>query len=148
LNVPVVGITQPAVTWNSWSVNVPVIADLEYTFELRPNALTLPDPYGVCLADGDPYPRGGLGINDPSGSYETDFDAVFRTWVTVPGNHCYANCDGSTTPPILNIADFVCFQSKFAAGDPGANCDGSTTPPVLNIADFVCFQQAFAAGCP
>jgi hypothetical protein len=31
---------------------------------------------------------------------------------------CYANCDESTTPPILNIADFLCFQSRFAAGCP------------------------------
>jgi hypothetical protein len=60
---------------------------------------------------------------------------------------CYANCDGSTAQPILNINDFVCFQSKFAAGDPYANCDGSTAPPVLNINDFVCFQARFAAGC-
>jgi hypothetical protein len=29
---------------------------------------------------------------------------------------CYANCDGSTTEPILNVADFTCFLSKFAAG--------------------------------
>jgi YVTN family beta-propeller protein len=61
---------------------------------------------------------------------------------------CYANCDGSHTPPILNINDFVCFQALFAAGDPRANCDGSTEPPVLNISDFICFQSRFAAGCP
>jgi hypothetical protein len=60
---------------------------------------------------------------------------------------CYPNCDGSTTPPVLNVADFSCFLSKFAAGDPYANCDGSTTPPVLNVADFSCFLSSFAAGC-
>jgi hypothetical protein len=59
---------------------------------------------------------------------------------------CYANCDGSTQEPILNIADFTCFLAKFAAQDPYANCDGSTTPPVLNVADFSCFLQKFA-GC-
>jgi len=31
---------------------------------------------------------------------------------------CYANCDGSTTPPVLNVSDFICFQSQFAAGCP------------------------------
>jgi YVTN family beta-propeller protein len=61
---------------------------------------------------------------------------------------CYANCDGSTTPPVLNIADFSCFLQKFAAGDPYANCDWSIMPPALNIADFACFLQKFAAGCP
>jgi hypothetical protein len=28
-----------------------------------------------------------------------------------------------------------------------ANCDKSTTPPVINVADFSCFLQRFAAGC-
>jgi hypothetical protein len=60
---------------------------------------------------------------------------------------CYANCDGSTTNPILNVADFSCFLTKFAAGDPYANCDGSTTAPTLNVADFSCFLTKFAAGC-
>jgi hypothetical protein len=68
-------------------------------------------------------------------------------WAVTAPLPCYANCDASTTPPILNVNDFVCFQQHFAAGDPYANCDGSTTPPVLNIADFVCFQGKFAAGC-
>ena len=61
---------------------------------------------------------------------------------------CYANCDGSTAAPILNVNDFVCFQSRFAAGDSYANCDGSTAPPVLNVNDYVCFQTRFAQGCP
>jgi hypothetical protein len=60
---------------------------------------------------------------------------------------CYANCDQSTQPPILNVADFSCFLTKFAAGDPYANCDGSTQEPVLNVADFSCFLGKFAAGC-
>jgi hypothetical protein len=61
---------------------------------------------------------------------------------------CYPNCDGSTTPPILNVADFSCFINRFSAGDSYANCDGSTTPPVLNVADFSCFLNSFSAGCP
>lgn len=61
---------------------------------------------------------------------------------------CYANCDGSSSSPVLDVRDFVCFQARFAAGDSYANCDGSTAPPVLNVGDFICFQQRFAAGCP
>jgi hypothetical protein len=61
---------------------------------------------------------------------------------------CYANCDGSTTVPVLNVLDFTCFLQKFAAGNSYANCDNSTTPPVLNVLDFTCFLQKFAAGCP
>jgi hypothetical protein len=64
----------------------------------------------------------------------------------VPG--CYANCDESITPPILNVSDFACFMNRFAAADPRANCDGSTTAPALNVSDFACFLNAFAAGCP
>jgi hypothetical protein len=57
---------------------------------------------------------------------------------------CYANCDGSSQPPVLNVNDFVCFQSRFAANDPYADCDRNQS---LNVNDFVCFQGAFAAGC-
>jgi hypothetical protein len=59
-----------------------------------------------------------------------------------------AGSDGSSSSPVLNVNDFICFQAKFAAGDPYANCDGSTAPPVLNVNDFICFQQSLAAGCP
>jgi trimeric autotransporter adhesin len=70
---------------------------------------------------------------------------------------CYANCDGSTTPPILNVEDFTCFINEFAAASQlphgqqlghYANCDQSTTPPVLNVEDFTCFINKFAQGCP
>jgi hypothetical protein len=61
---------------------------------------------------------------------------------------CYANCDASTAAPVLNVADFACFLTKFAAGDPYANCDQSTAQPLLNVADFSCFLGKFAAGCP
>jgi hypothetical protein len=61
---------------------------------------------------------------------------------------CYANCDASTVPPILNANDFQCFLNKYAAADPYANCDHSTVDPVLNANDFQCFLNAYAAGCP
>jgi hypothetical protein len=61
---------------------------------------------------------------------------------------CYANCDGSTSPPVLTVNDFICFQSQFASGASYANCDGSTSIPTLTVNDFICFQSHFAAGCP
>ncbi len=66
---------------------------------------------------------------------------------TSAGSSCYPNCDGSTTPPVLNVLDFTCFLNRFAAGDSYANCDNSTTPPALNVLDFLCFLNQFAAGC-
>ena len=61
---------------------------------------------------------------------------------------CWANCDGGTASPLLNVNDFVCFLSRFTAGDAYANCDASTLPPTLNVNDFACFASLFAAGCP
>jgi hypothetical protein len=64
-----------------------------------------------------------------------------------PSAACYANCDGSTVGPVLNVQDFSCFLNRFASGETYANCDSSTFPPVLNIQDFSCFLNAFASGC-
>jgi glucose/arabinose dehydrogenase len=60
---------------------------------------------------------------------------------------CPANCDGSSTAPILNANDFQCFLNSFASGDLYANCDASSAPPVLNANDFQCFLNQYAAGC-
>jgi hypothetical protein len=60
---------------------------------------------------------------------------------------CYVNCDNSTLAPCLNVNDYVCFNSAYAAGSAYANCDASTLPPILNVNDFVCFNTKFAAGC-
>lgn len=84
---------------------------------------------------------------DPSGDTNHVPD-IYRN--DNPVRSCYANCDGSTTPPILNVGDyicFICFLNKLNAGDPYANCDGSTAPPILNTSDFICFLNAYAAGC-
>jgi serine protease AprX len=87
-------------------------------------------------------------------------DATFAlvvTGVTEPQSTCYANCDGSTVEPVLNIEDFSCFINEFALAqglpppqqaEHYANCDGSTVAPVLNIDDFACFINQFALGCP
>jgi hypothetical protein len=55
---------------------------------------------------------------------------------------CDPDCNQSGT---LTIADFGCFQAKFASGDPYADCNHNGT---LTIADFGCFQAQFADGCP
>jgi hypothetical protein len=54
---------------------------------------------------------------------------------------CAADCDASGT---LDLADFTCFQSAFASGDPKADCDASAS---LDLFDFLCFINAFNAGC-
>jgi hypothetical protein len=81
---------------------------------------------------------------------DSNFGRLFSNVMGAPGGGggCYANCDSSTIPPVLNVLDFSCFLNKFAAGHTYANCDGSTIPPVLNVLDFSCFLNKFAAGCP
>ncbi len=69
---------------------------------------------------------------------------VSFTGVCYVGDSCAANCDQSTSTPILSANDFACFMNQFAAGDTRANCDRSTTPPILNANDFVCFLNEFA----
>jgi hypothetical protein len=81
---------------------------------------------------------------DPSLSYNLSAQVPGA----LPPSNCYANCDDSTTAPVLNVGDFTCFLQRFAAGESYANCDLSTTAPVLNVADFTCFLQSFANGCP
>lgn len=125
----------------------------------------------VCNVSGQPAPNDGYGFFATAGSkvvkgyqghyrvqggawtpsaaafgYQTDFS--FRIDGAQQGAACYANCDASTSIPALNILDFICFQTKFAQGNPYANCDGSTQPPVLNISDFVCFMGKYTEGCP
>ena len=72
---------QGEICWNSWNVNVPVVSGRTYTFEIIPCGKSLADPYGVAIGANNPYPGGTLGVNDPSGSYRTNFDAVFRIWI-------------------------------------------------------------------
>jgi hypothetical protein len=92
----------------------------------------------VAAISGDGAWLVGNGIN-PAGLSEP--------WIARIPPFCYNNCDSSTAPPVVNITDFTCFMSRYAAGDPYANCDNSTALPLLNIADFTCFLQRFAAGC-
>jgi hypothetical protein len=111
------------------------------------------------LRDGDRYwyQNGQFTPAETAALESTRLSDIFRRNTTIPvlqGNvffaatfplPCYANCDGSTNPPILNVNDFVCFQNRFAAADPWADCDQSGS---LNVNDFVCFMNTYGAGCP
>lgn len=57
------------------------------------------------------------------------------------GLRCYVDCDDDG---VATTADFGCFQTRFAEGDPYADCNRDG---VLNVADFGCFQTRFAFGC-
>jgi hypothetical protein len=113
---------------------------------------------GVAMADGERV-RGATGpalVIDPvqagdAGAYDVVVGNFCGTVTSgaaglTVGSSCYANCDGSTAEPVLNILDFSCFMARFASGDSYANCDGSTGAPTLTVNDFICFQGAFVAG--
>jgi hypothetical protein len=71
------------------------------------------------------------------------FGAMIAFW-TDQGSPavCYPDCNQDHA---LNVNDFVCFQTAFAAMNLAqADCN---TDQTLNVLDFVCFQSAFAAGC-
>ncbi len=64
------------------------------------------------------------------------------------GEVCYPDCDTSTGAGVLDIFDFLYFQSSFVNGEPYAcACDTTTGNGVCDILDFLCFQNAFVSGC-
>ncbi len=88
--------------------------------------------------------HGFLGSNTDDAAVCFFTGRFFGTTCAAP---CYANCDGSTTPPVLTANDFQCFLIRFSQHDPSANCDASNTAPYFTANDFQCFLNAFAAGC-
>jgi hypothetical protein len=90
------------------------------------------------------FPVDGWTSTGASGAYTI---ALNGTCYAESGVQCYANCDSSTTIPVLNVGDFTCFLQRYANNDPYANCDNSTAIPVLNVGDFTCFLQSYAGGC-
>jgi hypothetical protein len=62
---------------------------------------------------------------------------------------CYADCDRAGGRGMLDVFDFLCFQNRYAAGEPYAcDCDTGTGPGVCDVLDFLCFGNAYGAGCP
>ncbi len=113
------------------------------TFAAAPGAAGNSHTIAMSTANVGPF-SGTIAINSNSPDQPA---RVVTVTGNVAGATCYPNCDGSTTPPILNVLDFACFLNRFGSGDTYANCDNSTTPPVLNVLDIACFLNVFAAGC-
>jgi hypothetical protein len=141
-----VGTTLPPGTY--WVEYATVVNSTPATAHFAPNT-TIVGSKWPAVANGMQLATGTgvwTTIRDGNPAMAMDFPFVIRGQVA--GSSCYANCDNSTTAPVLNVGDFTCFLQRFAAGESYANCDNSTTPPVLNVGDFTCFLQSFAAGCP
>ncbi len=55
---------------------------------------------------------------------------------------CYADCEGDGD---LDVFDFLCFQSEWAAKTAYGDCENDGD---WDVFDFLCFQSAYANGCP
>jgi hypothetical protein len=97
-----------------------------------------PCPLGYPRFDATLPAAGPYYIRVSAGSTGGVGDFTITSQFTAASQPCYANCDGSTVAPVLNVLDFNCFLSRFSAGQAYANCDGSTVAPVLNVLDFNC----------
>jgi hypothetical protein len=135
----------PGTYWIDWSLNT----------GLAP-AVTIAGQMGKSGADARIF-QTAVGFwrdaDDGSSGVQQDFPFVLNG---TGGGGCYGNCDGSTTPPVVNTGDFTCFLQQYSAGvglaagqqqTHYANCDGSTVFPQVNTGDFTCFLQKYAAGC-
>jgi hypothetical protein len=131
--------------YGSYRRSTPAALEQELVLELRVNGVAEHFDSGLVAIDPQhPFPQIAIATMTAVAACRQD---VLNLVATPDPTVCYANCDGSTTVPALNVADFTCFLQRFSSGDPYANCDGSTASPVLNIADFTCFLQAFSLGC-
>jgi hypothetical protein len=115
------------------------------TFTGAPGAAAISHTVSINTSAAGPF--SGTVTITPTDADTPPFAVAVQATIVAPPS-CYANCDGSTLDPVLNVADFTCFLQRYAAAEPYANCDGSTSFPALNVADFTCFLQAYASGCP
>ncbi len=112
-----------------------------------------PSPGSPCIDAADGGALAGTFTLDVGGQpRRTDDPATPDTGLGPPpvidmGAHefqpesCYPDCDTTGT---LNVNDYICFQTRFALGDPYADCDNNG---VRNVNDYICFQTKFAIGC-
>ncbi len=116
-----------------------VMAQMGPNLDLSWNTL---DGGGGASSGGGFDLHGSIGQPDGAGAMSGGFFDLSGGFWAAGGPACYADCNLSGG---LTIADFGCFQAKFAAGNLYADCNQSGS---LTIADFGCFQASFAGGCP
>ncbi|MBX7227911.1 MAG: hypothetical protein K1X55_17895, partial [Chitinophagales bacterium] len=111
--------------------SIPIVAGETYTFHFIPG-VGIPDPYGVQSMVPGNYSNGYFGLIDPSGTYDTGFDMIFRTHVQSTVTYLWSNgstdsCIDISSPGIYNVTitthPFSCSKSM------QVNVTGTTTPP-------------------
>jgi probable HAF family extracellular repeat protein len=111
---------------------------LEATDYLALHGVTVPSGYkleNVYAISGDGLTFGGVARDLTTTKREGWVARVTSTPL------CAADCNANG---LLDIDDFICFQTLFVLNEPQADCDGNVA---INIDDFECFQTLFALGC-
>lgn len=126
--------------------NIAITAGNTYTFQIR-GGPGMPDPYGLQIGAGNPYVNGDMGFVDPSGTYLTEFDWVFKTYVESEGV-TYLWSNGETDSAIVVTADG---EYGVVATGTGGCMDSAmvevTVHPLPEVsvgvkADTICFSDA------
>lgn len=92
---------------------------------------------------------GTIGQHDPGVMSGGQYTLTGGFWSGAGEAFCYPDCDTSTGKGVLDIFDFLCFQSSFVTGESYAcDCDITTGAGTCDIFDFLCFQSSFVASCP
>jgi len=131
----------------SFEENIPVTEGDIYTFQIR-GGPGMPDPYGLQIGSGNPYADGEMGFVDPSGTYLTDFDWVFNTYVQGGGSISYAWSNGGTDSSTMVNEDgeYTVTATSTSGCTSSASVDVTVNPlPDISLAvadDSVCVGDA------
>jgi hypothetical protein len=107
-----VGVTVPVGSWNhiemyiDYESRVLTVVVNGRVQSLRSPFMEMADDFfrGIALLTATEMPSTAFAYTD-----DVEIEALIH-------GPCYANCDGSSTAPILNIDDFTCFINTFAHG--------------------------------
>jgi hypothetical protein len=72
-------------------------------------------------------------------NFGSDFPYFLR--ISATPETCYANCDGSTSAPVLNVNDFTCFLNLYAAADPAASVQVAGSSPGASTRSTCCWSR-------
>ena len=132
--------------WNGSSVTLSVSAAgaAPLSYQWRRNSVPLANGGAISGAQTDILRIDPL-QSMHAGSYDVVVVSPCGTVTSTPSSvsvRCYADCDGDGS---LTVADFSCFQNRYASGTLAADCNFDA---MLTVADFGCFQTKFVTGCP
>ena len=117
----------------SFPVNVPITAGSTYTFQFIPGA-GIPDPYGVQVEVPGTYSGGYFGLIDPSGTYNTGFDMVFKTHVKTTISYLWSNSATDSCIDVYTGGIFtVTITTSPVVCTKTANVNISGVPPPPNV---------------